>query len=662
MAVVVEYLEGRSFWCAWVLEAKSRRLSVLAANGREMTVSLSRILLSSPAADFSDRQARLAHLAEREARREELSRKIDLVELWEVLAGEGEEFGYPELAGLVFGGEPEPDQVAAVIRAVFRDGLRFKFAPAGAWRHEAAEVERLSLIKKREEAKAKFLHEGANWLARLDKGDLAGPPEEEARIVSMLKDFAVFGDESGQKSASSALLRQAGLPQEPLKAFELLVALGEFSRHENLDLIKYNIQLNFSEAALQETARAKNQLLNLADRREDLSGLPAVTVDTPGASDLDDAITFNCLPDGLIELGIHIADAALVVTKSSSLAQEALSRGSSVYLPETKIPMLPDALSDDLLSLRLGELRPTFSLLARLNAEGEVLDYKFQPSLIKVSRQMTFAEADQNLLDQGDLIPLYELARKLTAARTAKGALNINVPRLNVYLEDDGRVNLGLIQWETPARRMLGEFMVLANRLAAEALQAAGWACPYRAQAKPGELLIHTPVEEASLALLLAQRRKMGRSSVSLAPEPHHGLGLAVYTGFTAPMRRFLDLVVAQQLRALYDGRPPVYNEQEMLALAVQAEENRRLVQRLQNNRSRYWLLKSLETQTGKNFKTLVFDKKGRRTRVCVLDFMLELDLFESGGPPSPEVGAEGWLKLAKAEARSGTLRFQWAD
>ena len=234
-----------------------------------------------------------------------------------------------------------------------------------------------------------------------------------------------------------------------------------------------------------------------------------------------------------------------------------------------------------------------------------------------------------------------------------------------MFLPDSSLV-VGVTQWDTPAKTIIGELMILANYLAADLLRQHGYPCPYRYQEKPRgpgpERL--TPGQEAdipgddlNLARSLAARRRTGRSGLSFSPSPHHGLGLPVYTAFTAPMRRYIDLLVARQLRAVAEGRPAM-SQQEFLKLALPSHELAQSIQKMQNLRQRYWLKKHLADKTGHNFSALVFEQHDRRLRVCVTDYMQEIDLYlpkgEGGSRPPDLFGRRLTVKLAALPPAAG--------
>lgn len=667
--MIVEFLEGRDFMTAWVVSPAPHRLSVLAQNGKDMTVSQNRILISVPSFDPETKGGRVELLKATDALRRSMADTVDLNEMWEILEGEGETFGYEALASLYYGHKPQADEISSIIRAVFADGLKFRFSPEGALRSTAQEVEQILISRQKAEEAERLVAEAAEWLKLSAKGAVAPEPEESAAIKAQLVELALQGEKAPGRKEAKTILERAGFTPDEDGAVKALVAVGEFSRHENLELRRLEVPLTFTAQELEEALNLPASSSLKKPGRLDLTGLNTMTIDSSGARDLDDAISIKSLAGGRWQVGIHITDTASLVAPGSLLDNGARERASSIYLPEAKYPMFPSELSEALFSLTLGDVKPAFSILATLEKDGEVSDYTMAPSLIRVNRQMSFAEADQCLDDDADLVELWDLAQTLIARREAQGGQNLNIPKLNVYFQPDGSLSVGLTQWDTPAKTIVSELMILANFLAADHLHKHGFPCPYRYQEKARPI---SPVETAAaagpagpdvtLALNLAARRRTGRSGLSFAPAQHHGLGLSLYTSFTAPMRRYVDLLVARQLRSLAEGGPPAMTEQEMMRLALPSHELAQRIQKMQNARLRYWLNRHLAEKVGHKLSALVFEQHDYRLRVCLTDYMIETDLWlpkGDGGRPPALFGQRLTIKLAAIPSDDGLPRLE---
>jgi exoribonuclease-2 len=670
---IVEFIEASQLNVGWVInfQGERGRIEVMASSGQILKLSSSRILTTTEQADPGDKALRLNLLNQILTKRLALTKEVDLQALWLLLEEEGDDFPFPLLASLAFAREPGADEISAIIRSILENGLLFNFTPQSATRQKASEVEHRIQIKAREKEKKELLSLGAAWIRKSLDQDITEEPDNSQKIKKILIDFAVCSGESKDKKEAKEILKEALLSETPEGAFLALKAIGEFSEHENLDFRRLGLTRDFTSEALEEASYlAENFSLN-TERRMDLTNLPIITVDAAGAREFDDAISLNHNSSGQLELGLHIADVAALVSIGSPLDNQAATKTVSSYLPEAKYSMLPEILTEKVLSLRQGSVKPAFSLLVTVSREGRIESLKMSPSLISVERQISFNEADQILEESDELTEFYELAKIFHQKRKLNGSFSLDLPRLNIFITPDGRPEISILDWDTPARFMVGEYMILANHLAAEILRKNNLPCPYRFQEKSrfsSNLENENTKEEEKkenyltsrtyLAEGLAKRRLMGRSGLSLKPTPHYGLGLSVYTSFTSPMRRYLDLLVARQLRALSLGQEIPYDQQAMMNLAMPTDETQKAIKKMQNARHRYWLIYILSQKLGETFAALVFERLGNRFRVCIPDFMLEFDLFNL--PSDIPLGSDILVKVTKAEPRADILHFEY--
>ncbi|MFH1091107.1 MAG: RNB domain-containing ribonuclease, partial [Pseudomonadota bacterium] len=551
----------------------------------------------------------------------------------------------------------ESDRAAAARRAVFADGLYFKMRPEAAERHSAQKVEELNLARAREEERERELKEGSQWLAKVWAGELVEDPDCHERVVEILRDMALFGSEAREYKWGLKLLEQAGLGADPTKPFPLLVKMGEMSSHENLDIIRAEIPVYFSEEILAEAHRLAEARSWENRQREDLTGLEIITADSGGARDFDDAISLEDLGDRLV-LGVHIADVSSVVEPGTALDHEAMMRAISLYMPDRRIPMLPEILSEECLSLKAGETRPAFSLLVQLTESGEVLDYRFVHSLIRVKRQLSYQEVDAAVEQELYLGRLYRLSKTLGARRVSRGAMLLPLPKLNVYLTPEGEIGISLTYWENPGRSMISEFMILANHLAARFLTEKGAACLYRTQDAPSQRIMTGPDDYRELFFCLQQRRYLSRVSWSLEPQPHSGMGLDVYTNLTSPLRRYIDLLIQRQVSSLVSDQPSALTAARMTELMARLDETLRRAAKVQMNRRRYWLLRYMEALPTKTFEALVLERLPYRYRIFLPSLMLDADLAVSKDKDL-ESGQMITVRAKKIDAREDILKFE---
>lgn len=670
--MIVEFLEAQSFMTAWVLSPAPHRLGVLGMDGREMNISRNRIINSVELPDPGPKSARLELLRATDASRRVMAEKLDLEELWNILEGEGDEFSFESLASLFYGNTAGVDEKSALARAIFNDGLYFRFTATGAVRHNAAEVESLIAAREQQAEEARHFEDVVVWLEALSKGQVAPEPPEADKTRRQLEDFALWGEKAGHRQQAKKLLSSSGFPPSEEGAFKALILTGDFHPHENIELRRLGIPLVFTPQVEQEVSRLTSLSKTRRDKgRQDLTGLFTMTIDSNGARDLDDAISIKSLAAGRWEVGIHITDVASFVPPESIMDLEARARASSIYLPEGKYPMFPSEMSEGILSLTCGDVKPALSFMAILEEDGHVFEYSVVPSLIRVDRQMSFYEADQTLDENAELVDLWDLSQALMARRLSQGGQQLNIPKLNVFFLADGTLTLGLTQWGTPSKIIIGELMILANYLAADYLHKNGCACPYRYQDNPR---VAGPQEERAaeapddsdlgLARNLAARRRTGRSGLSFVPAAHSGLGLPVYTAFTAPMRRYLDLLVARQLSSLVLEGHPAMDEQQFLRLGLPAHELTKSINKMQALRQRYWLKVHLADKVGREFTALVFDQRDRRLRICLTDYMFETDIFlprSQVNPGTSWFGKRLTVKLVPSASNSEGPQFEVA-
>jgi exoribonuclease-2 len=467
--------------------------------------------------------------------------------------------------------------------------------------------------------------------------------------------MAIYGTDASEYKRGKQLLDRAGLTGGQTRPFEILVKLGEMGVHENLDLSREGVSVSFSSEALAEADDLAKASAPGSGRR-DLSHLDLITVDSGGARDFDDAVSLEPIEAGF-RLGVHIADVSSVIHPDTVLDLEARYRATSIYMPDRRIPMLPEILSEERLSLKEGEPRPAFSMTADLSPDGEVLDYTFFSSLVRVNRQLSYQEVDAGYQNDLVLSRMFDLSEALKRRRTETGALLLPLPKLNVYLTPDGEIGVNLTDWENPGRSMIGEFMILANYLAARLLTERGAPCYYRHQPSPSQVLIDGQTDRSNLYLCLQQRQFLQRVDWGLKPKAHAGMGLDVYTNLTSPLRRYIDLVIQRQVRSVVDSGEPLYSAEDLSELLTTTEAARRKAFRVQNRRRRYWLMRYFEQMPERTFQALVLNKLPHRWRLFIPEFMLDIDLPDKP-PLKLEPGQKIDVRIKKVDAREEIFRF----
>lgn len=363
----------------------------------------------------------------------------------------------------------------------------------------------------------------------------------------------------------------------------------------------HDIPDSFPPDALTEAVDAKPA--RLTGYREDMRQVPFVTIDGADARDFDDAVHARPLDDGGFELTVAIADVAYYVRPGSALDAEALKRGNSVYFPDRVVPMLPEAISNELGSLKPKVNRAVMACRMHIGADGAIHGHTFLRGLIKSAARLTYEQiqaAHDGRPDDttGPLMetvvgPLYACWKALAAARFARSPLNLDMPELQVSLNDAGVVETITPRDRLDSHRLIEDMMIAANVCAARELERLKQPCMYRVHDQPtreklrnlkdyvstlglsfsaGEVprpalfnrLIDkaskTPHAEAVNTMVLRTQAQAVYSPDNIG---HFGLALGHYAHFTSPIRRYADLLVHRALIAGLGCGPGGLTKQE---------------------------------------------------------------------------------------------------
>ena len=409
---IIEYIDQGSFICTLCLQDKGNRLHLLTLVNREVNLAPKRVILVSNGSIniLRPREELLNQLKKTEALRSRLQGEIQVKELWELIRDEHESFDYKYLTQLCFGEKISDDHISGLVRALFEDKLYFKMKDGRFLPNSEERVD--SILKQREEEAARegTLNQGSAWLIKVLEGKIIQAPSCREDVVNLLTELALYGKEAPKLSYGRELLSRIGLTDIG-EARNILIKLGVWDEDENLELLRKDIRTSFSEALLWEASQLSPGVFD-ATGRQNLSHLSVFTIDGPQTRDFDDAISLE-IEDDAINLGIHIADVAVVIPAESALDREAFYRGSSLYLPRREIPMMPPNLSQDTLSLIKDHDRPAISLLSRFDLEGKLLECRFTPSLIRVERRLTYDQVNELYLQDRILKKLYHLTLSL---------------------------------------------------------------------------------------------------------------------------------------------------------------------------------------------------------------------------------------------------------
>lgn len=380
----------------------------------------------------------------------------------------------------------------------------------------------------------------------------------------------------------------------------------------------HELPLDFPPEVESEAARLKERGVQIPAKteRHDLRGQLIFTIDPADAKDHDDALSIQRGEDGLWHVGIHIADVSHYVEEGGQIDQEAFKRATSVYLVDRVIPMLPEALSNDLCSLRPHEDRFAMSLLLRMDEDANVRDYELVRSVIRSAHKLSYEDAQaviegsSSVSEEADqaIRDLTALGRKLRAKRGARGSIDFDLPEARVVLNTVGEPTdiQKVLRFE--AHRLVEDFMILANETVDRAARERKLPFLRRVHENPdGDRLERLQTFLAGLGVRIPDDpspkdlqqaiakfdgrpeeslvstvvlRSMKRARYSEKPLGHFGLATDHYTHFTSPIRRYSDLVVHRLSgRAMVDGEklPEELRTQHLPAVARRTSERERV-------------------------------------------------------------------------------------
>ena len=351
--------------------------------------------------------------------------------------------------------------------------------------------------------------------------------------------------------------------------------------------------------------------------RRDFRNVPTCTIDPFDAKDFDDALSVQKLPDGNIEVGIHIADVSFFVKPGTELDKEAVARATSVYLVDRTIPMLPEVLSNDLCSLKPDEDRLAVSTVFTLDAEANIKSEWFGETVIHSAKRFTYENA-QEVLDMGsgtmheELSTLLALSKKIRARRAAKGAIEFDTAEVKVELDVEGKPIAVHLKERKDTNLLIEDFMLLANEAVAKHLSkltsngGPHFASLYRVHDEPdtdrienlanllrimgyhlktsgdgkvtgaelNKLLEAVKGKPEEYLVKMATLRSMSKAIYTTSNIGHFGLAFDFYTHFTSPIRRYPDLVIHRLVKAHAGGDPITPEEMQAFdKLAIHASE-----------------------------------------------------------------------------------------
>ena len=363
-------------------------------------------------------------------------------------------------------------------------------------------------------------------------------------------------------------------------------------------VLGHDLPVQFPERVLNQAVRVAKPVSDAdCNGRVDLRDVRMVTIDGEDSKDLDDAVSLT-VSDGIYHLGVHIADVANYVQENSALDREALVRGTSVYLVDRVIPMLPHALCNGICSLNQGEDRLALSCIMDINEKGDITEYRIVESVINVNRRMTYKVVAELLEDEEspkreeyrELIPMfrdmYRLSGILHKKRKKRGSIDFDLPESQILLDENGHPVDVQAYDRNIATGIIEEFMLIANETVAQHFYYLETPFVYRTHETPDADKIHklqafvknfgyiltglgNEIHPGEIQKLIARvdgtpeevmisriaLRSMKQAKYTTECSGHFGLAASFYCHFTSPIRRYPDLQIHRIIKESLRGR-----------------------------------------------------------------------------------------------------------
>ncbi len=650
---IVEYIDQQRIIAAVVLQEKKGRLRLINENNREVNFSEKRLShISKGCLDTSIARESIANQLKKLAQdRDNLSKTINILELWELFHEEPEDIDISAMTVFCFDPPVNSDHESAVIRAFFHDRLYFKFNKMIFTPFTTDQVKERKQQIKRLERQERQIQKGATWINDVLNNKNGSVINTDQDIIDILKSYYLFNNDSNYKTVARSILKKSPINSAE-QLFNVFVKAGIWTQNENINILSLQIPTFFSKEVLKQEKKLIDTPPNFIDDplREDLTNTPLITIDGQSTLDFDDAISLEKTETGYL-LGIHIIDVDAYIKPDDPIDLAARERASSIYMPDDKLPMIPSNLSEDLCSLKENAIRPGISTMITMNRFFEIQDSKIIPTVIKVHEQMSYAEANLRNGQDDPITTLYKMATQFREKRLKAGAVQITLPEVNVWIEENQEIGYSKIDRENPSRMLVSELMILANTLMAKFLMENDMPAVFRSQAEPSQRLF-TGVE-TSLILNFMQRKHLSRAIISTKSQAHSGLGVKAYVTATSPIRRYHDLLTQRQIKALL-GYENAYSKDELEYILQTVSLNIANASRVQTLRKRYWITKYLESMRGCAYEALVLDCYRDHYNILIKEFMFEAKLPTGG--IKPKIGDIIQVTIQHADARREQL------
>ncbi len=457
---------------------------------------------------------------------------------------------------------------------------------------------------------------------------------------------------NGAKDGDRAIARIVEWPsyaKNPIgEIVEVLGRAGEHNAEMHAILAEFNLPYKFPKEVEEEAEKISTHITDEEiKKRRDFRDVLTFTIDPADAKDFDDAISFRKIKDGLYEVGVHIADVTHYVKPGTRLDKEAERRGTSVYLVDRVVPMLPEKLSNDVCSLNPHTDKLTFSVVFKLDDNARVIKTWIGKTIINSNRRFNYDEVQKIITTQkGDyaeaILTVHKLAQKLRERRFKNGAIAFESTEMKFKLDPIGKPVEVYYKKMQESNQLIEEFMLLANRKVAERIGKVKQnekpkTFVYRVHDQPNfeklrnfslfveqfgfKISLKSPksfayslnqlfeqVKENPVALVIAQLgiRAMAKAVYSTNNIGHYGLAFKYYTHFTSPIRRYPDIMVHRLLERYLIEHKPSAKKDVYEKRCKHASEMEQVAQQAEWASIKYKAIEYMQDKIGQEFKGII--------------------------------------------------------
>lgn len=527
---------------------------------------------------------------------------LPIRELWELIHADHDEISSDALSKMYFGDNCSVTEYALMYSTLIKDKIFFKRGKKVFIPRPESVVEDLLMQAKIKEEKLKE----AESLVTFFKKKLSGEPCDEspyASSITLLFLAAAHSDCSSQevkdvKDIMDVVAHHLGREVRDLSeaSYQLLRDMKLLDQNTNLSVYRHRIPDAFTQTPPLPST------LSYSLERKRIDHEFVVTIDDEETKDIDDALSVSKKPYGY-EIGIHITDVASRISKGDPYDAICRRRATSVYLPDKTIHMLPNTLSEELLSLIKGCERLCISVLIDVLFDGTMQNARVIPSILTVKERLSYREADARIASGDEYLNfLLSLTREREAQRISQGALKVSKVEIHPEITESGEIKLVESNETESARFLVGECMVLANSIFANFCISHDISIPFRSQepldeSAKEEIEAHPEGQARDFAL----RVRLKRSSTCARPSPHATLGLQAYTQGTSPIRRYFDIIVQRQLLHYFAFNTPEYSLSDIETEIAEIESVLTPAHLVSRESRRFYLLRYLEDRTKKS-------------------------------------------------------------